>query len=387
MSIENESNETLLAMKQSFDSLLMGCSLAGVQSPSEIEDQFLQVQAELARRGVSSQRATSSWTDLLGQEIGNYRLDYLIEEGFYFYLFHAVEIGTNLEFTVKLAKARHEFGPQAGALINPTRLLGITHDVIRELVPKAQLLLRCEVNRLALLHPQLPVVSCAQDQFYSTTFSAGRTLRDIIKHDVDSGPQVLSAAVDICTVMAELSENTAFVQHGNLKPENILVTKNGLLFRELGYFGAMEVDEGELEEGRIEAEAILTTPQYYPWLDCDDITALGIILWETFVGFNPFAEGAANVASPEQTNWASDSLRAMIEMELAMSNPYLTPLLSLRRPSELLPDLSSGMEELLLKTLRLRIGTDGKLHESEGYESFLALREDLSRFLELTKTD
>ncbi len=381
MSIENESDETLLAMKQSFDSMLMGCSLAGLPSPAEIEEQFSQVQTELARRGVS-QKATAGWTDWLGKEIGSYRLDYLIEEGFYFYLFHAIEIDTNLEYVVKLAKDAQEFGPQAGAIFNPTKLFGITGDVIRELVPKAQLLLRCEVNRLALRHPQLPVVSVAQDNFYSTAFSAGRTLRDIIKYDIDSGPQVLSAAVDICTAMAELSDNAAFVHHGNLKPENILVTNNGLLFRELGYFGAMEVSNGA-----IEAEATVTTPQYYPWLDCDDITALGIILWETFVGFNPFAGGLDNDTVAEQSNWASDSLKAMVEMELAMSNPYLAPLLTLSRPSDLLPDLSSEMEVLLLKTLRLRIGTDGKLHESEGYQSFLALREDLSRFLQLTKTE
>lgn|GEM_PF-1019655 len=374
MTIENETDETLLALKQSFDTILMGCSLAGLPAPAEIEGQFLQVQAELTRRSVSTERA-DSWTDWLGKEIGNYRLDYLIEEGLYFYLFHGVD-ESGAEFSIKVAKPENEFGAQVGAIINPTRLLGLTGDVIRELLPQAQLLLQCEVMRLGIVHPRLPVVSSVQDNFYSTAFSAGRTLRDIIKYDIDPGPQVLSAAVDICTVMADLSENAVFVHHGNLKPENIVVSKNGLLFRELGYFGAMAVASGQ-----IEPEACLTTPQYYPWLDCDDITALGIILWETFVGFNPFA-AAGNA---EGNDWASDSLKAMVDMELAMSNPYLTPLLSLRRPSELLPDLSAGMDEVLLKTLRLRTGTDGKLHEGEGYQSFLALRDDLSRFLELTK--
>jgi hypothetical protein len=73
----------------------------------------------------------------------------------------------------------------------------------------------------------------------------------------------------------------------------------------------------------------------------------------------------------------------MIEVELSLDNPYLRPLRAMRRPRQILGELSLEFESLMLKTLRMRIGTDGMLHEGEGFENFEAFSAALEPFLGL----
>src|SRR5262249_33610081 len=98
----------------------------------------------------------------------------------------------------------------------------------------------------------------------------GPTLREAMT----AGPVAISLLLELVRIMQRLSENPNFEYHGDLKPENIIITASGLKIIDPGHFGPLDCREGHL--GR----CIITTPAYYPLLIPDDLFALGIILWE-----------------------------------------------------------------------------------------------------------
>jgi hypothetical protein len=379
MTMDEENIESLIRRWQGLDGLLTNCVIAGTKPPTELEQELMQLEGELKSRGVEEPRGPL-FTDWLGQKLSGFVIDYLMEEGIYWYLFHGKHPETGAEAAFKLSKLEPEYGVRSAYVRYPTRVIGITNDDIREVTPAPGAIIAVDEMRLnSLIHPALTHVKAStfppNRPFYRCDFVEGTTLEKIMD-DVSApiGPRVVQAVYDVALALADLCKDKNFAYHGNLRPENILVTPNGIRFLELGYFGPFHTTEG------LEMETRLVAPQYYPWLDCDDIAALGIMIWEAFMDFHPFDD---QLLANEPCDFISPEVVEMIEVELSLDNPYLRPLRAMRRPRQILGELSLEFEALMLKTLRMRIGTDGMLHEGEGFENFEAFSAELEPFLGL----
>lgn len=379
MSMDEENLESLIRRWQGLDGLLTNCVISGTKPPTELEQELTQLAGELKNRGIEEPRGPL-FTDWLGKSLSGFTVDYLMEEGLYWYLFHARHPETGAEAAFKLSKQDSEYGVRSSFVRYPTRVIGITNDDIREMTPAPGAIIAVDEMRLnSLIHPALTHVKAStfppNRPFYRSEFVSGTTLAQILDDvSVPIGPRVVQVAHDVALALADLCKDENFSYHGNLRPENILVTNSGIRFLELGYFGPFHTTDG------LEMETRIVAPQYYPWLDCDDVAALGIMIWEAFMDFHPFDD---KLLANEPCDFISSELVEMIELELSMANPYLRPLRAMRRPRQIIHELSDEFEALMLKTLRMRIGTDGKLHEGEGFDNFETFAAELEPFVGL----
>lgn len=87
MTMDEENIESLIRRWQGLDGLLTNCVIAGTKPPTELEQELMQLEGELKSRGVEEPRGPL-FTDWLGQKLSGFVVDYLMEEGIYWYLFH-----------------------------------------------------------------------------------------------------------------------------------------------------------------------------------------------------------------------------------------------------------------------------------------------------------
>jgi len=388
MSIADEDTDALIRRRTLLDSSVMNLCQAGVEVPKDLEEEYIAVQDELIRRGKHSlPDPPRTWTAWLGKRIGDYKIEYLMEEGLYWYLFHANQEGVGDpslagSAMIKAAKEVERYGTESGKVKFATRAFAIDGDIVREVQPAQDALLNAEIRRfVATTHGAIPVIdeeSKKDDcQYYRTPHIAGDSLRQLLLHcdPREAAFSIVSMFSQIAGTLAELCSDPTFVYHGNLKPENIIFTAGGVLFRELGFFGPLACGGG------IEPEVRIASPQYYPWLDIDDIGALGICLWEALIDYHPFDD-----SRPAGGDCIiSSDLRALVDLELSLANMFVLPMLSLKRPHQLGVRTSEKLEQVLFKSIKLKIGEDGQLLEDAGYESMAHFNEDLLELLNETQ--
>jgi hypothetical protein len=408
MSLKDEDTEALIKRRTVLDSTVMNLCLAGVAVSPELEQEVIAVQDELTRRGKQAAPVNArTWTSWLGKKIGDYTIQYLIEEGLYWYLFHASgpdntgRENTGLEHSelehtglenteteaagpamLKVAKDATNYGTESGKLKYATRLFAIDGDIVREVQPAQNVFIEAEIRRFAAItHGAIPIVDeeavVLDCQYYRTPYFAGDTLRELLVHSdgKEAAFLIVSLFSQIASALDELYADEAFAYHGNLKPENIVFTSSGVYFRELGGFGPLLC--GDV----MEAEVRTASPQYYPWLDVDDIGALGICLWEALVDYHPFDDSRAAVGECIVSN----GLKALVDLELSLSNTFVLPLLSIKRPHQLGVRTSEKLEFVLFKSIKLKIGEDGQIYEDPGYDSLAQFNEDLLELLNETQ--
>ncbi|MBU6451655.1 MAG: hypothetical protein KGS72_07765 [Cyanobacteria bacterium REEB67] len=395
-----QTTEDLQARKRVLDSSLMDFAVAGLPLPLEMEEEFVAVQNELARRGASAPPVESDrmWTFWLGKTLGSYTIDYLVEEGLYWYLFHASPGASSFDpgsgqAWIKIAKADDCYRIDSGQVKFATRLFAIDGDIVREVRPELNSFLHAETTRLKSLVTSLDAMAdtdfageiafslprlLEEDSFerldyYRTACPSGDTLRELLVYGAgrDSAFAIVSMFSQIAAALDLLGRDPVFQYHGNLKPENIVFTASGVYFRELGDFGSMRCG------GALEAEVRTTTPQYYPWLDVDDIGALGICLWDALTDYHPFDDTRA----VDGDCILSAGLRALVDLELSLANMFVLPLLSIKRPHQFGVRTTEKLENVLFKSLKMSIGEDGLLYEDAGYESMSAFNDDLLELL------
>jgi len=383
MSLADEDTNVLLERRQVLDSTVMNMTVAGLEVPPELELEFRAVQDELIRRGQSAPlKAKRNWTYWLGKKIGDYRIDYMIEEGLYWYLFHAnLDDDDSLPAMIKVAKESSCYGIESGRVRFPTRLFAIDGDFIREVQPAQNVIIEAEVIRMTgTVSGALPVIDEESRtegiQYYRTPYFVGESLREVL-YNQDSGEGaelafgIVSMFSQVAGTIDELSQDQSFTNHGNLKPENIIFTAGGVVFRELGDFGPLRCQDV------MEPEVRITTPQYYPWLDTDDICALGACLWEALIDYHPFDDTRPG----DGECILSNDMRALIDLELSLANIFVLPLLSIKRPHQLGIRTSAKLETVLFKSIKLRVGEDGLIYEDPGYQSMAQFNEDLLELL------
>ncbi len=200
---------------------------------------------------------------------------------------------------------------------------------------------------------------------YLMEYIENDSLREVMRKE--PAKPILKALIHLCETM--ILSKPFDINHGDLNPSNILVENDDVALLDPGRFGLMNCIEGR------ELQCVITSPGYYPFLKPDDLFAMGVIFWEAVCKQHPFAPAQ----SKEKSNQVGDSIKKLVAKQENVGNYFLSPLLQLIRPAEFLPGLNPGLEEILLKGLRLRLDSSGKLETAPGFEDFaqwhLALEE------------
>jgi anti-anti-sigma factor len=186
-----------------------------------------------------------------------------------------------------------------------------------------------------LIHPNIVnIFDCDEDRGLSymvEEFIQGKTLQDLL-NEQPGQPFPFTLALNIAVSIAQALEyaHAHGVIHGDLKPQNVLISPNEAKISDFGL--------GRLESGKsplnIELPLALVTANYlapeqvlgHPIDARTDLYALGIILYELFTG-QPLFTGA--------------------DQEILEHHRSTRP----RPPRELNPSLSRSLEHLILKLL------------------------------------
>lgn len=193
---------------------------------------------------------------------------------------------------------------------------------------------------------------------YSMEYLEGATARELFV----TGKFTASMYIELVEIVSAIEKQPDHNFHGDIKPENIICSPDGIKLIDPGYFGPMDTEYGR------EQLLPVTTPIYYPGLKPDDVLALGILLWECLLYVHPFQPVAD--AEEYDDSMVTKNLFAQVENKRRVGQHFLAPVLGLKRPRELRPDLSLDMEALLLKVLRLQVDENsGLLDSAQGFSS------------------
>lgn len=385
MSIADTDVETLLKLKESLESSLLDLAMAGLPVPDDLAREVEEVHIELSRRDpddialVLAQKPLR-FTDWLGCELGEWTLDQLLEEGRYWFLFHASKLDSAGEAVagawIKIARELADYENSDSFPKFSTLTLAISDDLVRLVVPEQNAVVQADIDKLQKNGAgHLRQVSNVNGLlYYVLDEQPGKPMRQLIDYewaalDAREILPIFAAVVSAAAVHCQVSGESFY---GNFKPENILIDDSSasgpiIRFIEPGSYGPLSCVDG------LEPEVFITTPEYYPWLDGDDIGALGLCLWEALLGYHPFAppqkiEQASGWSTSSNMIICSDSLKALVEFENSLANSFVSPLLAIKLPSHLAP-VSAQMEAVLLKAIKLRLADDGLLYEDAGYGS------------------
>ena len=326
---------------------------------------------------ITAARKDASW---IGLSVGEYKIDSILGEG----LFSRVYKGTSQSGSSKVFKVAKDSSATSTTLntvkFDTQALRQITGGFLR-MRPDAEWLVAQEAERLENnAHPNLVKVDAFSKSpvpYFQMEHIEGSTLRQLMQ----SGPVPIKIFLEIARSMNQLLRDTKFGYHGDLKPENIIVTKEGAIkFIDPGYFGDLKDLNGRTSNTSI------TTPIYYPFLQPDDVLAFGLILWEAAFGEQPLswsggvavppASDAAKMPAPPGNYISSEEidcdhvgedLLAYVRGFEMCGNYFLSPILALRDPLTRRPEMPAEVRAFLLKCLRLRAGK--KMNLDTGYQS------------------
>jgi serine/threonine protein kinase len=307
----------------------------------------------------------STAPDLVGTSVNGYWLDRRLGEGAFSWVYSGCK-GTEYK-SFKVAKPREFAGKFDQTVCSATQALMQITGAALKVIPNSSELLSLEFKRLAAISDRSVVhveqfLDEAPQCSYRAELISGDSLRRIFDERTDSSKTLLN----LVSVMARLSlQNPAYV-HGDLKPENVLVTADGIKLVDLGYFGSIKNWDGQ------EMDVAITTPAYYPFLQPDDIFAFALILWESATGVNPLSkcdESRNDGLSAELTEWIGNVAST------GASN--ITGLRSI--DVQALKIIPEGVRNIILRGIHLRIDDQDKLARAEGYQSFAELQRDLAK--------
>lgn len=311
--------------------------------------------------------------DLIGRQIGGYTLQELVGEGTFSHVFRAVDkLGQN-ERAIKI--------PRRFATLRNDRFEFVPTQVF---IRRAQRFSPQEASPIHILRIQIARTRSVIDQglvrvedysfdgeqsFCRMPYLAGRTFREYMR----SGPVPIAVLRNLALTLSRLNHMESFGYHGDVKPENMVVTNSGVILVDCGYFGNVHV--GDRADPR--KTLIVTTPRYYPRLVPDDLLAFGLILWETALR-KPLIDGVA-YSGDFEAGLVSDRLLNIVSEEESLGNFNFSGILAAERPINLQEGMPPKVDALLLKSVRLKFKEDGILDIDEGYESFEELADDLKK--------
>jgi serine/threonine protein kinase len=298
-----------------------------------------------------------SW---VGLEIDGALIESVIGEGGFSVVYMARGDGPRLVFKVARPEAHVSVEPQTGCF--NTLAQAPDSSGISDIAPQPGEVLACQYERLTSIESDNVVRPLSSNEvagvyYYTMPMLEGVSLR---RRMLDKSAPI-SVLADLASACARLSDR-GFV-HGDLKPENIVLTDHGPVLIDPGHFGPLVVTGVKIQH------CFITTPAYYPLYTPDDLLALGIMLWEMVLGRQPFACKGFSGKS-ELSRCGPDLIEFVRDLE-KVSRYSFSSALDLRFPTELRPELTADQEDILLKALRLRRSRDGKLELGDGFHDFL----------------
>jgi serine/threonine protein kinase len=316
-----------------------------------------------------------SW---VGLSVGDYVIKELLGEGSYSWVFRALHQDGATAKAIKVAKPPEAVAEGGPTSCVPTNALAISDDALTEFVPDTELLLCLQAKKLQEIDdPRMMAVEEMSQRpggcYYRMPVVTGTTLRQYM----NSGPVPIDVLLDIALGLDSLMENEAFGYHGDLKPENIMITPGGVVLIDPGYFGSMDVVKGH--EKKSFPHCAVTTPMYYPRIEPDDLLALGLIMWELALRDHPLAK-RFHSKDFDRKHYSDELWNQIIALE-ASGKHHLAGILSIKQPSQLRPGLPLEVEEVLLKALGLQFEFDGTLNIARRFKGFSELAAALARLL------
>jgi serine/threonine protein kinase len=315
-----------------------------------------------------------SW---VGLSVGDYVIKELLGEGSFSWVFRAIH---NDGFTVKAIKVAKP--PEAVAEGGPTSCIptnAILHvnNNVSDLDPDTEQLLMLQAKKLQGLNdPQMMSIEEISARsggcYYRMPALTGQTLRQYM----NSGPVPIDVLLDIALCMDRLNEDDAFDYHGDLKPENVMVTPSGMVLLDPGYFGELDTIKGGTKQ--LLTNCAITTPIYYPFLKPDDQLALGLIMWEIACRDHPLARRA--YSGDFDRDKVGDDLFELVTTLEKDGKYFYSAILGLSKPEDLRPGIPKECQDLLLKALRLKF-EGNQLMLDEGFKNFAEMAAALARLL------
>jgi serine/threonine protein kinase len=307
---------------------------------------------------------------LVGLQLGDNLITEKIASGVFSNVYKAIGTKNNFTSAIKVAKRQDLITTEYGTSPFSTRALSIFEGGTVSVRPIVNKLINAEYHlngaRSGLGFPNIHQrESVGAEIGYSMDFQPSRTLREVLQ----AGDGVsIDLFIKACHHLDLINRTSLFKYHGDLKPEHFLcISDTRVGFVDSGSFAELECVEGD------ELEVAVTTPLYYPFLTPDDLFAFGIMFYETVCKLHPLLgqdETTAKLGVEEDVERWVQSYRDVGQY-------FLEPILDLKRPAALRPEISASLEAVVLKGLRLSISSAGALQRATGFEDFAAWKQAL----------
>lgn len=295
----------------------------------------------------------------LGLSASNFFIEDLLGEGVFSWVYRGIEPVNLTQKAFKIAKPRelvisldHSANKTQKIEFTLGSIISTTPDVYKFLNFQAQKLQK--VSDIALVKAD-NLTHNKDICYYQMEYVVGQTLRQLMKTGVP-----IRVMIDIAYALDRLLQNPDFRYHGDLKPENIIITTTGIKLIDPGYFSSAEKSSDQ---------QIITTPSYYPALEPDDLLAFGLILWEVAFGENPLAEKLGSSEFIDLGNIGENLFKWVYESELK-GNYFKSAILNICQPIDIKPNIAPQLGEFLFNALNLYIRNDNKIDRKIYFKNF-----------------
>ena len=313
-------------------------------------------------------------TSWVGLDFGQYHIQKMLGEGSFSWVYEGHNTETNQLVAFKVAKPRAQVGKHTsgGTIVFPTRaLIQVTGAYSDAAIDAADLMQQQVMTLKSAAHPNLLRVDAFTSNqlitFYQCEFVDGENLRSLM----NNGSANISHLLAVAQTMADLQTQKQFV-HCDLKPENVMFSSQGIKIIDPGFMGTLTADS--------QRRLYVTTPSYYPLLVPNDLLAFGIMSWEIMTGEHPLSAGFSSDMLAPDAPISAQLLQQVKRLEMGY-NYFASPLLNLKRPSNIKANISTELDNLLLKLLGLRIDEKGLLASTDVFSGFSQIAQVLAKYI------